>query len=205
MGKQSAVLRCEWCKKHFRTTNLTGRFCTREHWYKFYESQRSPQPCAWCKKLFKGYKGKKYCSYRCKYKGWARPRAKHRCLRCKKVFWRRASKGGKFCSVQCSLLLRNREGQRSLPVGTRRVYTGGYVYIKQASGRWRSEHRLILEKRLKRRIRKWERIHHRNGRRDDNRRGNLELWTMRHKDPPGVRTADAPHCRTCVCSKRFRA
>lgn len=58
------------------------------------------------------------------------------------------------------------------------------------------EHILVIERILGRYLLPNERVHHRNGVRDDNRPENLELWRV--KDPPGVRAADY-HCPGCNC------
>ena len=57
-----------------------------------------------------------------------------------------------------------------------------------------SEHKLIMECRLGRRMKPGESIHHRNTIRDDNRPENLELWLVGTR--PGGRASDitCPHC-----------
>jgi hypothetical protein len=70
--------------------------------------------------------------------------------------------------------------------------------IKTANG-WEMEHRVVMARMLGRPLLPHERVHHKNGRRDDNDPANLELWRIKgRKDPPGVRAADY-HCPGCVC------
>ena len=55
------------------------------------------------------------------------------------------------------------------------------------------EHREVMEEIIGRPLMPHERVHHRNGKRDDNRPENLELWTgvgQSKKDPHGARLVD---------------
>ena len=68
----------------------------------------------------------------------------------------------------------------------------GYIQEKR-DGQWHMQHRLVMEQVLGRPLRPTERVHHKNGDRQDNRPENLELWTgvdASKKDPHGVRVVD---------------
>lgn len=51
---------------------------------------------------------------------------------------------------------------------------------KRYGGVWMREHRWVAAKKLGRKLRKGETVHHKNGRRADNRPRNLEVWTGHH-------------------------
>lgn len=111
----------------------------------------------------------------------------------------------RFCSVACALLgKRVRSGAESPAWKGGRIMHDGYVRVRMKdhprasrSSPYVFEHILVMEAVLGRSLMPSERVHHKNGRRDDNRPENLELWHV--KDPPGVRAADY-HCFGCLCS-----
>lgn len=65
--------------------------------------------------------------------------------------------------------------RRSLPVGSRRLETSGYVKIKSADGIWRYEHRVVMAQIVCRPLLSTEIVHHDNEVKHDNAPGNLIL------------------------------
>lgn len=111
--------------------------------------------------------------------------------------------GTKFCSVACNNNWHSGKNSATWVDGKKRIR--GYIAIKAPEHPYASsngrvlEHRLVMEKILGRYLEPHERVHHKNGKRDDNRPENLELWKLKRKDPAGVRAADY-HCAGCLCT-----
>lgn len=69
----------------------------------------------------------------------------------------------------------------------------GYVFIRVVKGdgnkgKYKYEHRVVMEQIIGRELLSTETVHHKNGDRKDNRPENLELWSK--SQPPGQRIED---------------
>jgi hypothetical protein len=85
--------------------------------------------------------------------------------------WRRTGDPGRIEAHEYAGHI-NRNGYVEIRVGRRTVF----------------QHRFVMEQQLGRPLHRWENVHHRNGRRADNRPENLELWVTRQ--PQGQRLED---------------
>lgn len=229
-GRRTAAI-CEVCGKLFKVNpTTTGRWCSQECWGISRRAfDRKPRACEVCGDQYKPVKSdQRYCSKDCS--GVASRRAEWNCAVCgkpysskhytntcsrdcagklrrkyadgltcercgKRVPWT-ISRTKRFCSREC----------RASPVGTRSTKgANGYMRIMTADG-WKLEHRHVMEQQLGRPLESWERVHHRDGNRQNNDPSNLELWKVKSqaaafpKDPPGVRASDY-HCPGCRCGE----
>lgn len=67
-------------------------------------------------------------------------------------------------------------------LSNRRRTSDGYILIKSKSQKDRYEHREVAEQVIGRRLKRWEVVHHINGRRDDNRPENLCVMSRQDHD-----------------------
>ena len=108
------------------------------------------------------------------------------CNQCNKWFYCDAVGflyGQKNCSIKCMGKIIGKNHPH---------WTGGTIVNGYKIVRWKGkripEHRKIMEKFIKRELKPFENIHHKNGIRTDNKIENLELWTVRQ--PFGQRVSD---------------
>lgn len=124
-----------------------------------------------------------YCSLKCRGLG-KRNRVHYKCEMCNKKTSAAACRYKKsenhFCSCLCRAKFKSRQAFESA-VGF--IDSNGYRVIHA-----KLEHRLIMEKILGRRLQKKESVHHKNGKRADNKPKNLELFISAHG--PGQRLRD---------------
>jgi len=186
---RAKIINCQTCGKDFASwPNAITKFCS---------DRCRRRSCVRCGKIFQPDSANhKFCSLACK-------RGSANCEQCGKSFVRGKKDGGRqrFCSRACFY-------DNTCPVGSVIKDTSGYMIIKTAPetpgvklasmGRahWMWAHRYVMQQKLGRPLLKTERVHHINGRKNDNRPENLELWKRSH--PAGVRSADY-HCPGCRC------
>ena len=184
---------CKLCGAPFKPRYPTHVWCSTKCW----ADDRVVNTCAVCETEFTSRNPARTCSKICGGK-LRRVSTDGTCERCGgPVPWRPGGYQAKFCSAAC----------RKTPLGTTRMSASGYVLEHVGKDRigsfahgWMHQHRRVVEDDLGRALLPHERVHHKNGRRDDNRLENLELWKTKGKDPAGVRASDY-HCPGCRCTE----
>jgi hypothetical protein len=201
---------CGTCGRVFLPNALAGahKYCSRRCAHQGYPKALHPKECPQCKESFQPTNAvQQFCGVDCAKMAQRVPRPHQTCAKCGEVLVNKP-RNVRYCSRTCwrdaggAWSERADKAERAAPLGAERVYARGYIWVKAAPGDWRQKHRVVMEQTLRRALNKYEQVHHINGRKDDNRPENLELWSGRHQ-PIGTRVIDAPHCPTCTCSTRL--
>lgn len=123
---------------------------------------------------------RKYCSLKCVCRAnqlrYAANRKKAKCELCGKIFEHIPCLKPRFCGIKCANTFRARKTAKKRGKQLRGVPTGkGNSYVKENG---RHQHRLVMERHLKRKLRTDEVVHHIDGDKHNNDVSNLIVMTQ---------------------------
>lgn len=101
------------------------------------------------------------------------------CRRCGNEYPAKQGSQRTLCKGCLSIVCKENSNKNKVfhPQGKRKIDKSGYAWV-YVGGQFVSEHRLIMEQILKRKLLNGESVHHKNGVRHDNSPDNLELWVV---------------------------